>query len=432
MTIFWFIAACLLVAALLFVLPSLLRQQEGANAAELEHEQLNLSVLRNQLAELDQDLANKVITAEQHQRNRTETERRILEEVDLGKQKPVAQDASMSARATALGLGLALPLGAVIIYKILGNPTAIEPQSVAAIAQQAQKSQKAQQTPPADGDHPDTGQQIENMVKQLEERLAQDPSSAEGWLMLGRSYRYLKRHQDAANAFDKAMPLVQGNSQLMADVADTFAMANDGNLEGKPMELINQALDLDPRNVQALWLKGTYQYEKGDLAGALVSWRRLQQIVPPGSEEFQSMANNIAEIETKMRQAGAAIPQAEAPLPAAALSTVSGRVDIAPELKDKLAPTDIVFIFARAATGPKMPLAILRKPASELPIDFQLDETMAMMPGMSLANYQDIVIGARVSKAGNAVPQSGDLEGLVNSVRVGAQGLTVTINRVVP
>lgn len=425
MTIFWFIAACLLVAALLFVLPPLLRQPERSKAAQLEHEELNLSVLRNQLAELDQDFANKIITAEQHQRNRTEIERRILQEVELGKQQIAGQDTSSGARATALGLALAVPFVAVAFYQWRGNPAAIEPTSVAAIAQQATEA-------PADGEHSDTGQQIQSMVKQLEERLAQEPDNAEGWLMLGRSYRYLKRHQDAANAFEKAMPLVQGNSQLMADVADTFAMANNGNLEGKPMELINQALALDPRNVQALWLKGTYQYEKGDLAGALVSWRRLQQIVPPGSEEFQSMANNIAEIETKLREAGVAIPQAEAPLPAAALSTVSGRVDVAPELKDKLAPTDIVFIFARAATGPKMPLAILRKPASELPIDFKLDETMAMMPGMSLANYQDVVIGARISKAGNAVPQSGDLEGSVNSVHVGAQNLVVTINRVVP
>jgi len=427
MTIFWFIAACLLVAALLFVLPPLLRQQDQPKTARLEHEELNLSVLRNQLAELDQDFANKIISAEQHQRNRTETERRILQEVDLSKQQSTAQgNTSTGARATALGLALAVPFVAVAFYQWRGNPAAIEPKSVAAMAQQEAKQA------PADGDHPDTGQQIENMVKQLEERLAQEPDNAEGWLMLGRSYRFLKRHQDAANAFDKAMPLVQGNSQLMADVADTFAMANDGNLEGKPMALIDQALALDPRNVQALWLKGTYQYEKGDLAGALVSWRRLQQIVPPGSEEFQSMANNIAEIETKLRQTGSAIPQAEAPLPAAALSTVSGRVDIAPELKEKLAPTDVVFIFARAATGPKMPLAILRKPASELPIDFKLDETMAMMPGMSLANYQDVVIGARVSKAGNAVPQSGDLEGLLSSVRVGAQNLAVTIDRVVP
>jgi len=423
MTVFWLVAICLTFAALLFVLPPLLRREPAAE--DLDHDRLNITVYQNQLAELEQDLARGVITQEQHDRTRTEIERRLLEDVPGGGTAAARAAAAQGGGRVAAGvIAVGLPLAALLIYSMLGTPQAIDGRVPVADAGAAAESV----------DHPDTGQQIEAMIEQLMMRLEAEPDNLEGWLMLARSLRFVRRHNEAAEAFERALPIMSNNAELLADYADTLAMANGGILDGKPIELIDRALVADPRNIQALWLKGTYEFEKGDYVNALSSWRRIQQLVPPGSEDAQSMANNVAEVEARIRAAGMEVPAAE-PLPAAAAAgpaTVTGRVQLDPSLAARADPSDTVFIFARAAQGPKMPLAILRKPVSELPIDFQLDETMAMMPAMSLANYREVVVGARISKSGTATPQSGDLQGQSETVQVGATDISITINSVVP
>lgn len=425
MTVFWLVAVCLTFAALLFVLPPLLRREPAAD--DLDHDRLNITVYQNQLAELEQDLARGVITQDQYNRTHTEIERRLLEDVPKATiASAPAVTAQSSGRVTAGIIAIGLPVAAILIYSVLGKPEAIEGRvPVADAADAAGES----------AEHPDSGQQIEAMIEQLMVRLEAEPDNLEGWLMLARSLRFVRRHNEAADAFERAMPIMANNAELLADYADTLAMANGGILDGKPIELINRAVAVDPRNVQALWLKGTYDYEKGDYVKALTSWRQIQQLVPPGSEDAQSMANNIAEVEARIRAAGQDVPAAE-PLPVAAAAagpaTVTGRVQLDPSLAAQASPDDIVFIFARAAQGPKMPLAILRKQVSELPVEFQLDETMAMMPAMSLANYREVIVGARISKSGDATPQRGDLQGQSEIVQVGSKDVSIIINSVVP
>jgi cytochrome c-type biogenesis protein CcmH len=318
-----------------------------------------------------------------------------------------------------------IPVAAIGLYFLSGTPEAIEGR-MPVVAQ----ADDAQGTP---ADHPDTGKQVEAMIAQLAARLQAEPDNLEGWLMMARSLRFMRRHAEAADAFERAFPMMENNAELLADYADTLAMASGGNLNGKPIDLINRALQLDPRNIQALWLKGTHDLETENYDGALESWRRIQQLVPPGSEDAQAMANNVAEVESRMRASGLAIPAVQA-LPAAAVAAanVSGRVKLDPALAAQVSPGDTLFIYARAATGPKMPLAILRKTAGDLPLEFRLDETMAMMPAMSLANYQDVVIGARISKDGKATAQSGDLQGQTEAIRVGSSDVDITINSVIP
>lgn len=427
MTVFWLVAICLTFAALLFVLPPLLRREPAAQE-DIDHDRLNITVYQNQLAELEQDLARGVITQEQHDRTRTEIERRLLEDVPSGATVARAVSTPPNGGRVAAGIiAIGLPVTAFLIYTQLGKPEAIEGRvPVAEVGSVAGES----------AEHPDTGQQIEAMINQLMVRLEAEPDNLEGWLMLARSLRFVRRHNEAADAFERAMPIMANNAELLADYADTAAIANGNVLEGKPIQLVERALVVDPRNVQALWLKGTYEFEKGDYVKALTSWRQIQQLVPPGSEDAQSMASNIAEVEARIRAAGQALPAAEPLLPAAAVAagpaTVMGRVQLDPNLASQVGANDTVFIFARAAQGPKMPLAILRKQVGDLPVDFQLDETMAMMPAMSLANYREVVVGARISKSGNATPQSGDLQGQSEIVQVGSKDVSIIINSVVP
>lgn len=482
MTIFWLVALCLIAAALLFVLPPLLRPED--DEPQVRHGDLNISVYRSQLAELDTDLANNVISQDQHDRGRGELERRLLQDAKLDASGVATSVRMVPARTTAIVIAAMIPIFSIGFYKWRGMPEAMDP-NVTALSAVSSAAVSG------DDEHADGGQQVEQMVTQLAARLKTNPDDTEGWLMLARSYQVLnkteeanktlqalrarlepslkerpddmtgwlilatayrmeKNHAKAAEAYRTVMPMIQANpalvegkfADLLTEFADTLAMANNGALEGEPIQVIDQALVVDPNNIRALWLKGTYEYDKANYPAALTYWRRIRGQVAPNSDEAKTMDNNIAEIESRMRAAGLSVPPPAETVPApsaqqaavatGAVAKVTGSVSLGEALKANAGPNDTVFIFARAAVGPRMPLAIQRAKVSDLPVEFALDESMAMAPGNSLANHPQVIVGARVSKTGNAMPQSGDLEGLTEVVKVGSQGLRIVIDKVVP
>lgn len=424
MMVFWIVAACFVIAALLFVLPPLLKPVNVS--VRQSRGELNVSVYRSQIVEMEQDLRNDTISTEQYEVGRKELERRLLEDVAVNEAAATPTPVKVASRNTAIVVGVAVPLFAVFIYTQLGKPEALNP--VAQVAQSAAGQGEKQG---------DVGAQIEAMVAGLEQRLESNPDDTEGWLMLARSYRFLKRHTEAAQAFERALPMVEQSAQMLADYADTLAMANGGALDGKPMQLIQKALVLEPMNQQSLWLAGTAALEGKNYTEALGYWRRLQAQIPPGSKDADVMAANIAEAEVLAGGKVTSVsPPPQAQSQSAATSNVgavvAGTASIAPNLVSKVSPGDTLFIFARAAQGPKIPLAILKLQAKDLPVSFSLNDTMAMMPDMALSNFPEVVVGARISKSGNAMPQSGDLEGLTPIVKVGSDGLHITIDRTVP
>jgi cytochrome c-type biogenesis protein CcmH len=251
--------------------------------------------------------------------------------------------------------------------------------------------------------------------------------------------------------------LVPDNADLLADYADSVGAA-EGGLRGKSLELIERALKADPTHWKALALAGTAAFNRKDYPQAVDYWERMKKTVPPGSPIAGSIDASIAEARElgglkagppsggqalAAGAGGAKGPSSATPAPAPAPAsapqtsassgaTIAGTVSLAPALAAKVAPTDVVYIFARAAEGPKMPLAIIRKQVKDLPIPFSLDDSMAMQPNFALSNFSSIVIGARVSKSGGAAPQTGDLEGLSPAVKVGATGIAVVIDRTLP
>lgn len=273
-------------------------------------------------------------------------------------------------------------------------------------------------------------EQIAAMVDKLAQRMKENPGDAEGWSMLGRSYVVLGRHADAVEAYKKALALNGSDAQLLADYADALAVANGRNLEGEPMVLVGRALKLDPVNLKALSLAGTAAFAKKDYAAAAALWERVIAAAPPDSPYLPRVQASIDEA----RQLGGLPPSAARPAapPAAAPgASISGTVTLAAALRAKAAPDDTVFVFARAAEGPRMPLAMLRKQVKDLPFAFTLDDSTAMSPQMKLSAFPRVVIAARISKAGNAVPQPGDLAGQSAPVALGASGLQLEISQVV-
>lgn len=427
MTVFWVVAALFLLGALMLMLPVLIRPP----AAQASAAAANLAVHRDQLLEAEQDLAAGLITPERLQQTRQDIQRRVLEDSGSG-----ATLAAQPARRTAAALALLVPLGSVLTYLQVGEPAAIAPQPVVASVPAA-----------AGARHSVTPEQIQQMVAALAERLKAQPADLEGWLMLGRSYTALQRYQDAATAFRRAADLGPPDAGVLADLADVTGMAQGRRLAGEPARLVQQALDVDPRHVKALALAGSVAFEARDYGAARGYWQRLVAVVPADSPMARSVQGSIE--QATQLEAGASQPAAlavaqttaaaqagataqAAPPAATAASAVSGRVQISAALAARVAPGDTLFVFARAAQGPRMPLAILRRPADAAGADFVLDDSLAMAPTLRLSGAAQVVVGARISRSGNATPQPGDLVGQSAVVAPGARGVQVLIDRVQP
>lgn len=289
--------------------------------------------------------------------------------------------------------------------------------------------QAAQDGPPG---HDAQMGQIAAMVGKLEERLKGQPDDAEGWSMLGRTYSVLGRYPEAVAAFKRVVALRSGDApalaQALADQADATAMAAGRRLAGEPEQLIERALQADPKNLKALALAGTIAFDKQDFARAARLWEDAVAAAEPGSELARNLEGGIAEARSRVGQPAAAASAAPPAAPAAA--QVSGRVTLAAALQGRVAPEDTLFVFARAAggsAGPRPPLAILRKQVKDLPLTFTLDDSLAMSPAMRLSSARQVVVGARISKSGNAIAQPGDLQGLSPTVDVGTSGVAIEI-----
>jgi cytochrome c-type biogenesis protein CcmH len=248
---------------------------------------------------------------------------------------------------------------------------------------------------------------------------------------------------EAVGAYKKAMDLKPKDAQVMADYADALAVSNNRSLDGEPTRLVLAAVKLDPNNVKALALAGTIAFNQGDFKQAASHWENAVRNADPASEFTKQLANALNEARQRAglpavdALAGLAPPPAApaataspAPGPTPAAQTgeavVSGRISIKAGLQG-VSPDDVVFIFARAPSGSKMPLALLRKKVSDLPLDFKLDDSLAMSPAANLSSVSQVVVGARVSKTGQAMPAPGDWQGLSAPIAVGTRNLKLEI-----
>jgi cytochrome c-type biogenesis protein CcmH len=429
MILFWTMAALLMVLALGLVLPSLLRIRQGVpTQGEAVAGQANLAILREQLALADAELAAGGLSPAQHAQARSEIERRALEEATA--LEPTRQP--QRALRTAVLTGLAVPLLAVGLYGVLGDSRVLAPQPVAAQGEAGGVSME----------------EVEAMVAKLAQRLesAQDAQAVDpkAWEMLARSYAVMQRFGDAAKAYAKANQLTPDNAQLLADHADVLAMLPDASATEESARLIKRALQIDPANLKALALAGRAAYERKDMSAALRYWTLARQAAPEGSEFAAGLDRSLDMVRSEAPAASAGpavqLPGVGAgagnPVQKAATGTsagtVSGVLRLDPALAGRVAPDDTVFIFARPAQGPRMPLAVLRRKASELPINFMLDDSTAMSKELRLSGFEQVIVGARISRSGNATPQSGDFTGQSGPLKTGAAGIALLIDSVQP
>jgi len=259
-------------------------------------------------------------------------------------------------------------------------------------------------------------------------------------LLLARSYADLERFADAVQVYDKLTQLMPNEPQLWADYADVLAMSSGRTLLGMPTQLLDKALALDPDNFKALALSGSAAMERGDFALTVRHWEKLLKLIPKEDENTQVIESGIQQARELMAQSkggkssGKTQRAAEAKTGAAQSGKegITGIVTLSDALKAQASPNDTLFVLVRAAQGPKMPLAIVRKQVKDLPLKFTLDDSTAMSAEMKMSNFDQVVVIARVSKSGNAMPQPGDLQGMSATVKPGTTGLKLNIDKIMP
>jgi len=408
-TAFVIIAVAMVTVALAWVLWPLLR---ATPARSVEHSAANVTIFKDQFADLDADLARGTISAEQHAESKSELERRLLDEARSPESMRIER---YPPRWPAVIVTLIAPIAAAALYWQLGTPDALSP-SAAHAQDDAQPSRE----------------QIDAMIAKVEQRLEKEPNNVEGWAILARTHYTMGNFQQAATAFAKLAELVPNDADLLADYADALAMSQGRSFAGKPMELIRTALKIDPNQWKALAMAGSEAFDRKDYKAAVEYWQRVQDTTPAESPIRQRIQGSIDEA----RSLGGMPPVAQAQRGGAAspseARSVSGTVTLSPTLASKVRPDDSVFVFARPADGSRMPVAVVRARVSELPLQFTLDDSRAMAPTAKISALNEVIVNARVSRSGTAIPASGDLEGATEKVKVGTQGMSLVIDRAIP
>jgi len=400
-----------LCVAVLFIWTLLKQQTVKTQASQAK---ANAKVYRSQIQDLDREYESGHMGQEEWQQSRDELSRRLLEDTSAA-DDPMPK-LEKPAMWTAVVLALALPLSAMGLYLWLGEPEALDPMATA----------KAMDASSDKADPKALAQMAESLAKKLEAK----PDNLQGWVMLARTYRSLENFDKATKAYDRALVL-SADDDLRLERVEVIAMQRQGNFEGEPWQVIRDILQKDPQNFGALLMAGSASYASGKLENALRYWQQARAPLSPDHPDVAALDNAIGTVQQKL---GLPVSKSELAKPKASVSALNltGQVVLLPALQSKVNPTDVVFVYATPANGERMPLAVFKSTVAQLPLRFTLDDSTAMTPERKLSAAGEVLVKVRVSKSGNAIPQSGDLVGSMGPVKVGTQGLRLEIKDQVP
>ena len=381
----------------------LLRERKPVTQAS--QAKANAKVYRDQILDLDREHDSGHISDQEWQQSRDELSLRLLE--DTAAVDDPAAKTEKPAIWTAVVLAVALPLGSMGMYMWVGQPEALNPLAL----------KTPDQVDPKD---------LTKMAQTLAEKLQDKPDNLQGWVMLGRTYRTLENFDAALRAYDSALKL-SDDDDLKLERIEVIAMQRQGQFEGEPWNVIREVLQRDPQHFGALLTAGSASYAEGKFADALKYWEQARKPLDANNPDLEGLESAIATVRERL-----GMPPAKATPAATSGLNVTGQVNLSASLKSKASPNDVVFIYATPANGDRMPLAIFKTTVSQLPFNFTLDDSTAMAPDRKLSAAGEVMVKVRVTKSGNAMPQSGDLSGSLGPVKVGAKGLKLEIKDQIP
>jgi len=405
--------------AIAFVTPALLRKQQVSENKTYRDGQ-NVTIAREHLADLDEELSNGTLTQELYDQSKLEIEQTLLfdlEDHDTAPQQATSNTSGKIAFATVLVI---VPLLTFLLYFQLGTPDLVAP-----------KPSTAQTT---SGEPPS----IKKMITDLQQRLKNNPEDADGWYLMGRTMMMMKQYGAAAEAYEKTNKLAPNEPMVMLALADSTAMAQGGNMAGRPKKLVFDAIAIDPNNTTGLWMAGMIAEEDGDKERALDLWLRLRPLIIDMPTEIAQLDVFIKRVATALGKdvskllTDSSTTTTKSTKAAASTATIQLTVKLADSFYEKVTGEEIVFIYAKAMQGPRFPIAAARYKVKDLPLTITLDDSNAVMSTSKLSDFSKVKVGARVSYSGDAITKSGDLLGEVANVTVGQGPITVTISEVKP
>ncbi len=409
---FWLVVVLLLLIPLCVILVTLMSTHE--NNDETAEGETDLYQLR--LAEIEQDIENGLLSGTDAKNIKKELQLTLLNQDDNHQQNAKSRIDSNSSTITAIILLILTPVFAISMYIHLGQPELMEKASLLSEFHNASTDEEKIAS-------------IDKMLSQLEQRMINDPDDIDGWLMLTNSYTALERYPEALRAVDNLYRLRGDDPSVLLRYADILAMTNGGVYAGKPTDLINEAIRIDPENPNGLWFAGLAANERGDVEETIKYWQRLIPKLEEGSEQQQHI-KDFVELVSQQNNSdqddySTNIPKQE--------SNLHVNVSLSDALMNDVKDDDTVFIYAKALSGPPMPLAIVSKLVSDLPLQVVLNDSMAMMSSNKLSDHKQVQLVARISKSGNAIPESGDLIGLLDTVQTNINELIeLKIDKKVP
>jgi len=414
--IFWLtITALILIALLIMTMPYWRKQDINI----IDNADLNILLYKRRLVELENDFKNDVLDKEQLAAATSELKLQLLSDVP---EEPKENSENHTEERklkitqwsthTIITILVLVPVFSISLYFQLGNKN-IATNNIEAVTKQVA---------------PD----VEKMIAGLAERLKSNPDDARGWMMLGRSYVAMNQYDNALSAYEKAYALAPENADVLTYYAETIGILHNNQLQGRPLELIMKALSINKAHPRALWLAGHAQLQLGNKNKAIKFWQTLLFTLPPKHASAKTVRKFIAQINGQ--PANQANSQTDMKKTAAPKSTAQGikvKVRLAEKFKSTVSNDANVFIFARAAKGPKIPLAGVRLGLGDLPVELVLNDDNAMIPGRTISSVAQVIIGARVSKGGGPISKPGDLEGyslVISSAHPGT--LEIIINQI--
>ena len=416
---FWGAMLLLLLVAIVIVIWPLLKVRQGRSLA---YKTSNIQLHEEKLSELNIDLQEDRIDQAAYKIAKQELDRELLVDTPVESKETAALHYTAEAKkhpALALAIAVFLSTVSLLVYMQLG---------MHAVTQQEVAETAANENMPS----------VDEMVAKLEKYLQENKGELKDWVMLARSYKHMKRYGEAANAFAAASELEQ-NPQVMLEHAEVLALMNGQKFNEEARELSLKALSLAPGNVNALWFAGVAEFQFANYRKSIEYLSQLSAAAANDAEVDRSIRAYIGKAREQLIAAGesvAAMDELVPPVKKAAvenLASLTIKIDISAEARQNFTDTDVVFVYAKALKGPKMPLAAQRLTLADLPATVVLDDSMAMVEGMSLSASNQVVVSARVTKTGTAIAQSGDYIGqvIVDDVAL-AKDLSVSIDSLVP
>lgn len=418
---FWLLMLVMLFVAIGLLVMPLVRTKATSTVA---YKESNLNIYKSKLQELEKDLEEDRINKEHYMSAVAELDHELLVDVPNESLDNAALNYAAVAKpqpVIAMVVAVFLPALVFLVYMQIGTQ---EYDDMVAEPEVVQEEHQ---------------ESIAVLIQKLADKLNTSGGSGEEWAMLGRAYKQISRYEESSSAFEQAIK-IKPSVRLYLEQAEALALLNNKSFIGKPRDLVMKAYELDPNNVNVIWFAGVAEFQSGNYGESIDLLVSLAAEAKEDAAIDQSLRYYLSEARSQLIADGVDVPPVDELLnttqiesaATAVVASLEVEVAINSEIRELFAADTVVFVYAKAQQGPKMPLAAQRIRLSELPKTIILDDSMAMVQGMNLSAFSSVEVSARVSRAGSAIAQSGDYIGsvLVNNV-LNAEKLNVVINKIV-